>query len=62
MNQIPLSTLVQARDALRQIKDAPGDSVPTHLWKAAMQAHARLNCDLEILLQAHKVEATGTPK
>jgi hypothetical protein len=43
---IPLPVLVDALAALRAIKDAPGTTVPTHLWTPAMRAHNRLETHL----------------
>jgi hypothetical protein len=43
---IPLLVLVDALAALRSIRDAPGNSVPMHLWAPAMRAHNRLETQL----------------
>jgi hypothetical protein len=51
MAQIPLSVLVAAREALRQVKDAPADTVPAHLWRVAMTAHSQLDHRIEQILE-----------
>lgn len=50
---IPLNVLVDARDALRAIKDLPGDAAPScKQWVAVMSAHNRLDAALWPYLQA----------
>lgn len=39
---IPLPVLIDALAALRAIKEAPGVTVPNHLWAPAMRAHNQL--------------------
>lgn len=43
---IPLPVLIDAVVALRAVKDAPGDTVPAHLWKLCMRACNQLEYSL----------------
>lgn len=52
MHTIPLNILVEARSALKAVKDLPvSASVPHHVWAAVDHVHNELHVHVELLLK-----------